>query len=60
MCIRDRAEGVRCAQAVRELARQHGVDMPIADAVAAVLFDGDTPRDTVKRLLSRDPRDEIA
>lgn len=54
------AEGVRCAQAVRELARQHGVDMPIADAVAAVLFDGDTPRDTVKRLLSRDPRDEIA
>lgn len=54
------AEGVRCAQAVRELAREHGVDMPIADAVAAVLFDGDTPRDTVKRLLSRDPRDEIA
>ena len=45
---------------MRELARQHGVDMPIADAVAAVLFDGDTPRDTVKRLLSRDPRDEIA
>lgn len=54
------AEGVRCAQAVRELAQEHGVDMPIADAVAAVLFDGDTPRDTVKRLLSRDPRDEIA
>lgn len=54
------AEGVRCAQAVRELAHGHGVDMPIANAVAAVLFDGESPRDTVKRLLSRDPRDEIA
>lgn len=54
------AEGVRCAQAVRELAHEHGVDMPIANAVAAVLFDGESPRDTVKRLLSRDPRDEIA
>lgn len=54
------AEGVRCAQAVRELAHEHEVDMPIANAVAAVLFDGESPRDTVKRLLSRDPRDEIA
>ncbi|MFC7289250.1 NAD(P)H-dependent glycerol-3-phosphate dehydrogenase [Herminiimonas glaciei] len=54
------AEGVRCAQAVRQLANQHGVDMPIANAVAAVLFDGESPRDTVKRLLSRESRDEIA
>jgi len=54
------AEGVRCAQAVRNLAHQYGVDMPIAQAVAAVLFDGDSPRDMVKRLLARDPRDEAA
>ncbi len=54
------AEGVRCAQAVRALAAQHGIDMPIANAVAAVLFDGDSPRDMVARLLSRDPRDEAA
>lgn len=52
------AEGVRCAQAVRMLARQHDIDMPIANAVAAVLFDGDSPRDMVARLLSRDPREE--
>lgn len=52
------AEGVRCAQAVRALARQHDIDMPIANAVAAVLFDGDSPRDMVARLLSRDPREE--
>ncbi len=54
------AEGVRCAQAVRSLARIHGVDMPIANAVAAVLFDGDSPHDMVERLLSRDPRIESA
>lgn len=52
------AEGVRCAQAVRALAKERGVDMPITDAVAAVLFDGDSPRDMVERLLSRIPRDE--
>lgn len=52
------AEGVRCAQAVRTLAAEHGVEMPIANAVAAVLFDGDSPRDMVTRLLSRDSRDE--
>lgn len=52
------AEGVRCAQAVRALAQDVGVEMPIADAVAAVLFDGDSPRAMVERLLSRDPRNE--
>jgi hypothetical protein len=34
------AEGVRCAQAVRALAREKGIEMPITDAVAAALFDG--------------------
>lgn len=54
------AEGVRCAQAVRALAQDRGVDMPITNAVAAVLFDGDSAHDMVKHLLARDPRDETA
>jgi glycerol-3-phosphate dehydrogenase (NAD(P)+) len=54
------AEGVRCAQAVRALATDLGVDMPIANAVAGVLFDDVPPRDMVELLLSRDPRDESA
>ena len=54
------AEGVPCAKAVRELARKLGVDMPITNAVAAVLFDGDQVQDLVRRLLARDPRDEQA
>jgi glycerol-3-phosphate dehydrogenase (NAD(P)+) len=54
------AEGVRCAQAVRALASERGVEMPIANAVAGVLFDGVLPRDMVELLLSRDSRDESA
>jgi len=54
------AEGVPCAKAVRELARSLGVDMPITNAVAGVLFDGDTPQAMLAQLLARDPRGEIA
>ncbi len=54
------AEGVRCAQAVRALANKQGIDMPITSAVAAVLFDGYSPRDMVDSLLARDARNETA
>ena len=54
------AEGVPCAKAVRELAGKIGVDMPITNAVAEVLFDGAKPLDTLAKLLARDPRGEIA
>jgi glycerol-3-phosphate dehydrogenase (NAD(P)+) len=54
------AEGVPCAKAVRELARKLGVDMPITNGVAGVLFDGDVPQDLLARLLARDPREETA
>jgi len=54
------AEGVPCARAVRELARSIHVDMPITNAVAGVLFDGDLPQAMVQQLLARDPRDEAS
>lgn len=54
------AEGVPCAKAVRELAAKLGVDMPITNAVAGVLFDGDQPQAMVAKLLARDPRGESA
>ncbi|MES2898704.1 MAG: NAD(P)H-dependent glycerol-3-phosphate dehydrogenase [Pseudomonadota bacterium] len=54
------AEGVPCARAVRALARDMGVDMPITNAVAAVLFDGMTPQAMLAQLMARDPRDELA
>ena len=54
------AEGVPCAKAVRELAARLGVDMPITNAVAGVLFDGADAKASVVRLLARDPRGEVA
>ena len=52
------AEGVATAAAVRALARHHGVEMPICDAVHAVLYEGLAPRHAVERLLTREPRTE--
>jgi glycerol-3-phosphate dehydrogenase (NAD(P)+) len=52
------AEGIGAAAAVRALSRQHGVEMPICDAVYAVLYEGLAPRDAVLRLLQREPRPE--
>jgi len=54
------AEGVPCAKAVRELARRMGVDMPITEAVASVLFDGVDAAQMAAQLLARDPRVELA
>lgn len=52
------AEGVRCAQAVKSLAAKLGVEMPITDAVAGVLFDGVPAPQMIERLLARDARQE--
>jgi glycerol-3-phosphate dehydrogenase (NAD(P)+) len=47
------AEGVTSSEAVLELARAHGVDMPIAEHVSGVLTQGWSPRDTVRSLMGR-------
>jgi glycerol-3-phosphate dehydrogenase (NAD(P)+) len=52
------SEGVNSAAAVRALARERGVEMPIAEAVARVLFDRESPSDALGRLLARDPKAE--
>jgi glycerol-3-phosphate dehydrogenase (NAD(P)+) len=44
---------------VRELAARRGVDMPITNAVASVLFDGSDPQTMLAALLARDPRGEV-
>ena len=46
------AEGVESAPAVVALARRHGVDMPICEAVAAILLGGDIDFE-LRRLLAR-------
>lgn len=54
------AEGVRCVRAVRQLAHQHDIAMPIVEAVARVLFDNETPQDAIRQLLAREAREESA
>lgn len=52
------AEGVKTCRGARELARRHGVEMPITEAVYSVLYEGISPREAVMGLMSRELRDE--
>ena len=52
------AEGVRSAREVARRAKTKGVDMPVSDAVNAVLEGQLSPAAAVERLLSRDPKQE--
>ncbi len=52
------AEGVKTAQAAVALATQHGVELPIANEVAAILFDGKDPKRAVRDLMEREPKPE--
>jgi glycerol-3-phosphate dehydrogenase (NAD(P)+) len=52
------AEGVRSTAAALGLAARYGVEMPIAEQMDAVLYQGKSPRDAIKDLMSRPGRDE--
>ncbi len=52
------AEGVHSAREVAKLARAHGVEMPVSDAVNAVLQGKLAPKAAAEKLLSRDPKRE--
>lgn len=52
------AEGVSTAREVVQLAHRHGVEMPICEAIDALLHHGMNARSAVERLLARDPREE--
>jgi glycerol-3-phosphate dehydrogenase (NAD(P)+) len=52
------AEGVRNSQAVFELARRHGVEMPITEEVYAIVHEGRDPAEALQALMRRDPKAE--
>jgi glycerol-3-phosphate dehydrogenase (NAD(P)+) len=52
------AEGVRTARSTRDLAHRTGVEMPIVDAVYALLFEGLSARDAIEQLMMREPKPE--
>ncbi len=53
------AEGVKTTQAARALSRKTGVEMPIVDAVYAVLFEDKHPLQVTGELMGRQARPEI-
>lgn len=55
---RNVAEGVNTALGASRLAARHGVAMPITEQVAAVLFQGASPREAVRQLMERELKAE--
>jgi glycerol-3-phosphate dehydrogenase (NAD(P)+) len=53
------AEGLRTTKALRELAKQLEVEMPITEKVHEILYEGKEPREAVAELMSRHPRSEV-
>lgn len=54
------AEGVSSVRGALQMASGYGVEMPIAEQVAAVIHDGRSPLQGVAELMSREPKDELA
>jgi glycerol-3-phosphate dehydrogenase (NAD(P)+) len=52
------AEGVGTAREVAGLAKRFGIDMPISQAVEAILHHGESAWEAVEKLLGRDPKVE--
>jgi glycerol-3-phosphate dehydrogenase (NAD(P)+) len=52
------AEGIKTTRSVLDLAARSGIEMPIAEHVGKVLYEGMHPRDAVLSLMSREARPE--
>lgn len=51
-------EGMHTARAALQLAQSVGVELPVTEQVAAVLFEGRAPREAVALLMTRQEREE--
>ncbi len=52
-------EGVRTAKAAHQLAAQHGVSMPLTEALYSILFEGVPPKQAVDQLMNRMKKQEV-
>ena len=55
---RQTAEGVKSCRSVLDLARAHGVDVPITEAVVRVCHEGESPVQMVREIMSREAKSE--
>ncbi|MEJ2483085.1 MAG: NAD(P)-dependent glycerol-3-phosphate dehydrogenase [Gemmatimonadota bacterium] len=56
--MRSVAEGVRTTRAAVDLAKRHGVEMPISEAVYSILYEDVEPEVALARLMAREPKPE--
>jgi glycerol-3-phosphate dehydrogenase (NAD(P)+) len=54
------AEGVRTSKSAKELAERHSIDMPITTEMYRVLYEGESPRVALQRLMTRSLKAEAA
>jgi glycerol-3-phosphate dehydrogenase (NAD(P)+) len=52
------AEGVKSCRSVLDLARAHGVEVPITEAVVRVCHEGESPARMVREIMSRESKSE--
>jgi glycerol-3-phosphate dehydrogenase (NAD(P)+) len=54
------AEGVKTSKAARELAQRHQIDMPITTEIYQVLYEDESPKTAIQRLMTRSLKAESA
>jgi glycerol-3-phosphate dehydrogenase (NAD(P)+) len=55
---RQTAEGVKSCRSILDLARAHGIDVPITEAVVRVCHEGEAPAQMVREIMSREAKPE--
>ena len=54
------AEGIKTSKSAMQLAQKHGIEMPITTEMYRVLYEGESPREGVQRLMTRALKAEAA
>ena len=52
------AEGVETTKATVDLAQRHGVEMPIAEQMHAMLYEERDPKEAIRQLMERSLKEE--
>ncbi|MCS7199208.1 MAG: NAD(P)H-dependent glycerol-3-phosphate dehydrogenase [Caldimicrobium sp.] len=53
------AEGVKTVSVIKRLAEERALNLPICEEVYKIIYEGEDPRNSLKRLLSRSLKDEF-
>jgi glycerol-3-phosphate dehydrogenase (NAD(P)+) len=54
------AEGIKTSKSARQMSERHGIEMPIASEMHRVLYEGESPRGGLQRLMTRTLKAEHA